>query len=137
MAATRITTVKSDKRNREGKLHLMPCEVKHSGEANVDEYFETCIREDNSKLVAEADVKQVSFRGRPLKGQKICLPSNYKGVIMKEERKPVTDGQERTLVPQMLFTNFNYWNLDTNPSSNDPILKALQWTQISKAVSIK
>jgi len=33
------------------------------------------------------------------------------------------------------FSQFTYWNLETPPSNNDAIVKAIQWINIASAVS--
>lgn len=33
------------------------------------------------------------------------------------------------------FSQFTYWNLETPPSNNDAIAKAMQWINIASAVS--
>ena len=33
------------------------------------------------------------------------------------------------------FSQFTYWNLETPPSNNDAIVKAMQWINIASAVS--
>ena len=33
------------------------------------------------------------------------------------------------------FSQFTYWNLETPPSKNDAIIKAMQWIDIASAVS--
>ena len=35
------------------------------------------------------------------------------------------------------FSQFTYWNLETSPSNNDAIAKAMQWINIASAVSNK
>ena len=35
------------------------------------------------------------------------------------------------------FSQFTYWNLETPPSNNDAIAKAMQWINIASAVSDK
>ena len=33
------------------------------------------------------------------------------------------------------FSQFTFWNLETPPSNNDAIVKAMQWINIASAVS--
>nr|XP_054759443.1 ribonuclease H2 subunit C-like [Lytechinus pictus] len=78
--------------------------------------------------------QQVSFRGRLLRGQEIPIPEGYKGVILKEPSKPFTEDEDRTLKATHSFDKFTYWNLETAPSTNDMIQRALAWTNIASAV---
>lgn len=41
---------------------------------------------------------------------------------------------EVNLKPINKFSEFTYWNLDCTPSSDDKIVQAIQWIEISKAV---
>ena len=34
------------------------------------------------------------------------------------------------------FSQFTYWNLETPPSNNDAVVKAMQWINIASAVSV-
>lgn len=34
------------------------------------------------------------------------------------------------------FSQFTYWNLETPPSNNDALVKAMQWINIASAVSV-
>ena len=34
------------------------------------------------------------------------------------------------------FSQFMYWNLETPPSNNDAVVKAMQWINIASAVSV-
>lgn len=43
--------------------------------------------------------------------------------------------QERKLVPKTKFNSFFYWNLDSKPTDNDDISKALQWLEMANMVS--
>lgn len=41
-------------------------------------------------------VKAVSFRGRGLKGQEICCPAGYTGLVLKDTNKPGSDQEVST-----------------------------------------
>ena len=43
--------------------------------------------------------------------------------------------QDRVMKATHKFSQFTYWNLETPPSNNDAIIKAMQWINIAAAVS--
>ncbi|XP_067681626.1 ribonuclease H2 subunit C-like [Haliotis asinina] len=111
----------------EDSCHLMPFDVEHDGNANVSSYFTTSIREEQEATTA-------SFRGRPLNGQHFTLPSGYSGIVVKENRKPVTEDEDRELNITHRFQKMTYWNLDKLPSADDRFTQAMQWADIAKAL---
>lgn len=79
---------------------------------------------------------ECSFRGYKLNGTKIEIPEGYKGIITKENVRPVTDKQDRKFYVINNFEHINYWNWDKKTSKNDAIVQALDWIDIAEAVSI-
>lgn len=118
------------------RVHLMACEVDHDGEASVSSYFDTSVREEgkNSGVQNGDTALSASFRGRSLKGSVINLPAGYTGYVMKEEKRPFTDEEDRVIKATHKFSQFTYWNLETPPSNNDAIVKAMQWINIASAL---
>nr|XP_043895822.1 ribonuclease H2 subunit C isoform X2 [Solea senegalensis] len=96
-------------------VHLLPCEIEHSGSAQVSQYFTATTKDRKCE-------KTVSFRGRELKGQEISCPQGYTGLVLKETNKPGSD-QELT-----------YWNLETPPNSDDMIVMAMDWPELADAI---
>jgi len=45
-------------------------------------------------------------------------------------------GEDTQLNLTNKFNEITYWNLDCNPSSNDKIVQAMKWIDISQAVSL-
>ena len=76
-----------------------------------------------------------SFRGYPLKGQVLSLPEGYRGIVLQETIKPLSETAERNLHVTHSFKSFTYWNWDKTPSKNDLLLSALDWIEVSEAVS--
>ncbi|XP_001176091.1 ribonuclease H2 subunit C [Strongylocentrotus purpuratus] len=113
-------------------LHLMPCTVEGNAEANVSQFFTPAIRQSEESLGTTG--QQVSFRGRLLRGHEMPVPEGYKGVILKEPSKPFTEDEDRTLRATHSFEKFTYWNLETAPSTNDTIQRAMAWTSIASAL---
>ena len=109
-------------------IHLLPCKIQHNGEAKVDEYFQSSI-----KGTSEGKLR-VSFHGRILQGESIDVPDGYYGYVLTEDRKPVTDEEDRCFKASNKFSKFTYWNLENTPSTNDKIKKAMQWVNISSAI---
>lgn len=118
------------------RVHLMACEIEHDGEAMVECYFDTTVRQEDSSLEVQNGVKALSasFRGRSLKGCSLNLPVGYTGFVMKEEKRPFTEEEDRILRATHKFSQFTYWNLETPPSNNDNLVKALQWINVASAL---
>lgn len=69
-------------------------------------------------------------------GKKVDIPDGYKGVILHERIKPVTDKDDRNFYITNEFDSFMYWNWDKIPSKNDPLLQTIDdWIDIAEAVS--
>ncbi|XP_076176414.1 ribonuclease H2 subunit C isoform X2 [Ptiloglossa arizonensis] len=91
---------------KENILHLMPCKIHGDESANVSSYFTPYIRKIDDEHYNS------SFRGYPLQGKKITIPSGYKGT----------------------FSYFTYWNYDKLPSKNDALVAAIDWIDIAEAL---
>lgn len=113
-------------------VHLMPCKIQYDGEAKIEEYFQSTII--SSKGQADGAHYKATFHGRILQGETIDLPTGYCGYVLKEERKPTTEDEDRIFKASKKFSNLTYWNLEDEPSVNDKIIKALQWIDISSAI---
>ncbi|KAL9956770.1 hypothetical protein ACROYT_G038303 [Oculina patagonica] len=118
------------------RVHLMACEIDHDGEAPVSSYFDTSVREEatNSGVQNGEKALSASFRGRGLNGCVVNLPAGYTGYVMKEEKRPFTDEEDRMMKPTHKFSQLTYWNLETPPSNNDAVVKAMQWINIASAL---
>lgn len=57
------------------------------------------------------------------------------GLVFKEPHKRSTEDEDRTLVATCKFDRFTYWNLDKQTTSDDLVQRALQWVELSAAVS--
>ncbi|XP_052271092.1 uncharacterized protein LOC127871868 isoform X2 [Dreissena polymorpha] len=80
----------------EDKLHLVPADIQYNGQANVNSYFATTIRQTEDKMTS-------SLRGRPLQGAKFEVPSGYTGIFLTESRRPVVEGDDRELTGRQTF----------------------------------
>ncbi|XP_064408049.1 ribonuclease H2 subunit C [Latimeria chalumnae] len=108
-------------------VHLLPFEIEHDGEANINKYFTPTIRQRKSDLTA-------TFRGRGLKGQEVTVPEGYVGLVLKGDHKPCSEEEDHSLRVKNSFSNFTYWNLETPPTSNDGVVMAMTWTELAEAI---
>ncbi|XP_061582327.1 ribonuclease H2 subunit C [Cololabis saira] len=108
-------------------VHLMPCEIDHNGLAQVSQYFTATTKDRKQE-------KTVSFRGRGLKGQEICCPHGYTGLVLKEINKPGSDQEDRTVRVSSVFDKMTYWNLETPPTSDDVVVMAMDWPELAEAI---
>ena len=79
-------------------------------------------RHFTNSIQINSDTNQLdaSFRGRPLNGAHLSIPSDYIGVLSSSS-KPVSS-----------FDQITYFNLDCSPSKNDCIARSLQWLSLAK-----
>ncbi|KAK3803799.1 hypothetical protein RRG08_026034 [Elysia crispata] len=107
--------------------HLMPCKVHLDDEANTSIFFHPSIKQ-------EGQLKTAAFRGRPLNGKVLDIPSGYTGVMLTERGKRSTEEEDRLLLVSHKFDHFTYWNLDKEPSSDDLTQRAMQWIDLSSVL---
>ncbi|CAI9620026.1 unnamed protein product, partial [Staurois parvus] len=107
-------------------LHLLPCVIQRQGAARVTEYFTPAMREASGG-------KEVSFRGRMLRGQEVAVPEGYMGIVLKEDNKPFSEEEDRSLTVRTTFQSFTQWNLETPPSADDVLVMSLAWPKIAAA----
>eukprot|EP00118_Oscarella_pearsei_P000269 m.4576 g.4576 ORF g.4576 m.4576 type:complete len:143 (+) comp10970_c0_seq2:692-1120(+) len=115
------------------RLQLLPCSVETDGPAKIEQYFETTVRSTQTGSESKQNFT-ASFRGRPLKGMDVQLPSDYTGVVLEKGEMPLTDEQETRFNAIGWFPKFRQWNLDYPPSSNDTVRKAMTWLSLAEAV---
>lgn len=108
-------------------VHLMPCQIQRQGAAKVNEFFSPAIRE-------APEGKEVSFRGRVLRGQEVAVPAGYLGIVLKEDHKPCSEEEDRCLNVRSTFQSFTQWNLETPPSADDVLVMSLAWPKIASAI---
>lgn len=76
-----------------------------------------------------------SLRGFPLNGCQFKVPSEYRGVVFREDQRPLDENVDRTFKVDGIFDEFTYWNYDKLPSNNDKLKQALDWNTFAQAVS--
>lgn len=128
-------------------VHLMPCKIYADCDASVKKYFDSYVEnmEDGKNNLFRILLKnkililfvglQCYFRGRKLNGIHVSAPENYKGVILQETIKPLTEKQQRKFYVTKNFNQITFWNWDKKPSKNDTFQQALEWIDIAEAVS--
>jgi len=65
---------------------------------------------------------EASFRGRPLNGEQISIPSDYIGVLTNSSKVHST------------FDKLTYFNLDCKPTKNDCIVRSLDYLSLAKVL---
>lgn len=111
-------------------VHLLPCAIEHSGDAQVSTYFHPRC---SGTFVEEAEVLESSFRGRALRGTKLALPDEYTGYIMvKKEREE--EGLGLAWATTHTFQDLHYWNHDSQPTKGDGICRCLDWAALAVQV---
>ncbi|XP_002741115.1 ribonuclease H2 subunit C-like [Saccoglossus kowalevskii] len=121
------TSLEIDNEEDPSRICSIPCKIGHDGEANVDKYFYSTISK------TDADMSS-SFRGRGLNGKHLDLPDGYTGIVLKEDKKPFLEEEDRHFKVTHKFNKFTYWNWDCLPSSNDAMIKSMLWPTIAKAI---
>lgn len=124
--AVHITGLNADT-EKPATLHLLPCTIEHTGPAKVDSFFKSSICSNGEGLSA-------TFRGRELRGKLVSIPEGYTGLVLQEPNRPFTEDQDRHLKISSKFDSFTYWNLQTPPSDQDKLVRALQWAKLSSVI---
>ncbi|KAM0752449.1 hypothetical protein T439DRAFT_324539 [Meredithblackwellia eburnea MCA 4105] len=65
--------------NNISTISILPCEIKHNGQANINQFF--IQRQSNGQLEA-------TFRGRLLLSHQLEIPNGYKGIILNNSKQP-------------------------------------------------
>ncbi|XP_065223975.1 ribonuclease H2 subunit C [Planococcus citri] len=112
----------------DNNINYIPCSINFNGKAKVSSYFKETAGTDGEKLA--------SFRGRPLHGSEVKIPEGYCGYVLKKQPEDC-DSSTKCYSIEQSFKKFAYWNLDKKPTSNDAIVSALDWFDISDALHSK
>lgn len=113
---------------KESELHLLPCKIHGDESAKVSSFFKPYIRKISDEYY------ECSFRGYPLQGKIVTVPSGYKGMTFVESKKTDTENKNRNLYRTESFSKLTYWNYDKVPSKNDALTAALDWIDIAEAL---
>ena len=105
------------------KLQLLPFSLDHSGKAHVSQFFESTVQTNSP-----SDLR-ASFRGRPLRGREVAVPSGCIGIVVRADGK---QGQQ-TLVPAASFSHITSWKWDQDPAS-DSLSAAFDWPEVAAAI---
>jgi len=128
-----VNTFELDKTITRINLHYIPAKIEANMDFDVEKKF-------SSRISKEDDgVLEMHFRGRPLSGRTIQLPSNFDGVIANSIQKaPGKDNSKENSGPQQRivsdFTEYTYWNWDKKPTANDSHIRLLDWLKVSEVL---
>jgi ribonuclease H2 subunit C len=74
MTTTQIE-LRTSPEQKEVVTHVLPCHIAHDGPAKVAAHFKPRVDSDDASL------STATFRGRKLRGRKVVLPENYRGIL--------------------------------------------------------
>ncbi|GER41002.1 ribonuclease H2 subunit C domain-containing protein [Striga asiatica] len=116
-----------------GKVHQLPCCIKHDGPTSVSHYFKP---KHTGMEVDGLKVEEAHFRGRKLHGTTVALPEGYSGFILgkKCHGKETSTGGSEYWETNATFQNITVWNHDAMPSKDDAFLRAFHWFSTANAL---
>ncbi|XP_042023474.1 ribonuclease H2 subunit C-like [Salvia splendens] len=119
--------------NLTGKVHQLPCCIKHDGPTPVSHYFKP---KPTEMEVDGLKVEEAHFRGRKLHGTTVALPSGYSGFILgKKGHDQGNDGTNlHCWETAATFEDITIWNHDAIPSKDDAFLRAFHWFTAANAL---
>lgn len=103
---------------------LLPCRLDSDVEVDSN-FFQPSIFPENGHLCA-------SLRGRPLQGKQLDVPNGFIGCLVRAKNEGHED--QEVLTVSKKFSNLTYWNLDSEPSKDDKIVQAMNWTNIAHSI---
>ncbi|XP_020231320.1 ribonuclease H2 subunit C [Cajanus cajan] len=103
-----------------GRVHQLPCCVKHNGPASVSHYFKPKPSPEGLPL------QHAHFRGRFLQGTTLPLPHGYSGFLLATS--------SHNWDTHATFHDITYWNHDYAPSHNDELFRAFHWLTLAQAL---
>ncbi|KAK7329895.1 hypothetical protein VNO77_24076 [Canavalia gladiata] len=116
------------KEDLSGRVHQLPCCIKHDGPASVSHYFKPKPSGVGDEGLA---LQQAHFRGRLLQGTTLHLPQGYRGFILG---KKTSEENSHSWETKATFHDITYWNHDYLPSHNDDFFRASHWLTLAKAL---
>ncbi|KAI8922497.1 ribonuclease H2, subunit C [Powellomyces hirtus] len=119
-------------------LHLLPCQIGHTGPANVSSFFivtkdAACGDYDFTPPQHAASSLSTTFRGRALQGLQAAVPVGYEGRIYRESAPG--PGGDRGWSVEGSFTEFAAWGHDNVPTvDTSDALKMMAWIEIANDI---
>lgn len=109
-------------------LHLLPCEIQHTGNVAVGRYFKP-----RPSAAGEAGSLQAAFRGRRLRGETVRPPAGYVGAVLQDtQQASVADGEERRWLHKTSFDEFTVWaHDDAVVTEDEPVFKCMRFAGIA------
>ncbi|KAH8277979.1 hypothetical protein KR018_012201 [Drosophila ironensis] len=114
-------------------LHFLPAKIDGNGEANVEQYFNNYTRDS---VECGSGVLTNALRGYPLMGERLKVPEGFKGLVLQETERPLSESADRQLRLTGVFDAFTYWNYDKVPSNGDAYRQAILMADVAEAVSV-
>ncbi|KAH6764843.1 ribonuclease H2 subunit C-like protein [Perilla frutescens var. frutescens] len=116
-----------------GKVHQLPCCIKHDGPTPVSHYFKP---KPTEMEVDGLKVEEAYFRGRKLQGTTVSLPHGYSGFILgkKGRDQGTNDPNSHCWETTATFQDITVWNHDAIPSKDDALLRAFHWFTAANAL---
>ncbi|XP_062145987.1 uncharacterized protein LOC133853981 [Alnus glutinosa] len=121
-----------------GKVHQLPCSIKHDGPSSVSHYFKP---KPTGIEVEGLELQEAYFRGRKLQGATIPIPQGYSGFVLGKKnlgkRKcsdDMSEGNSNRWEANAKFHNVTYWNHDILPSHDDAFLRSFHWLSVAKVL---
>jgi len=114
-------------------VHLLPCQIDHTGPAKVSSYF---IQTHGTDPASGGSCTTAAFRGRQLFGIMSRLPPGYKGCVYAERVDHDTERMEEDaeIMHECIdqFDEFTVWKHDNAPDTKtDPFFVAMEWSNIA------
>ncbi|XP_017079118.1 uncharacterized protein LOC108113127 [Drosophila eugracilis] len=113
-------------------LHYLPAKIDGDGEANVEQYFNNYTKEATD---FGSGILTNALRGYPLMGEQLKVPAGFRGLVLQETSKPISESSDRQLRLTGAFEEFTYWNYDKVPSNGDAFRQAILLVDVAKALS--
>ncbi|XP_042020316.1 ribonuclease H2 subunit C-like [Salvia splendens] len=116
-----------------GKVHQLPCCIKHDGPTPVSHYIKP---KPTEMEVDGLKVEEAHFRGRKLHGTTVALPRGYSGFILgKKGHDQGNNGtNSQCWETAATFEDITIWTHDAIPSKDDAFLRAFHWFTAANAL---
>ncbi|KAL2338553.1 hypothetical protein Fmac_012999 [Flemingia macrophylla] len=119
-----IIDLKGKREDLSGRVHQLPCCVKHNGPATVSHYFKPKPSDGGDEGLP---LQQAHFRGRLLQGTTLHLPHGYSGFVLAKT-------SPHKWQTSATFHDITYWNHHYAPSPNDDFSRAFHWLTLAQAL---
>lgn len=109
-------------------LHLLPCEIDHSGPASVSNYFHPKPNEARGCIEAH-------FRGHLVSGTSVKLPAfSTCAVLIACDSEDAEDEGKKVWKVSERHDSFCVWNRDSNLNERSCVRQAVEWIGLARAL---